>query len=84
MGLLLQVHLTGDRDQDYRVHLVLAHQLPIHEILGFPPLVDLQMMTDQCGSNLQGRRHLSGFEIYLEGSSGVWGIQGGCEGHQDA
>ena len=56
MGLLLQVHLTGDRDQDqdYRVHLVLAHQLQVHEILGFPPLVDLQMMTDQCGSNLQG------------------------------
>ena len=58
MGLLLQVHLTGDRDkdqdQDYRVHLVLAHQLQVHELLGFPPLVVLQMMTDQCGRNLQG------------------------------
>ena len=65
MGLLLQVHLTGDRDQDqdYRVHLVLVHHLQVHEILGFPPLVDFQMMTYQCGSNLQGRRHLSGFEI---------------------
>ena len=34
MGLLLQVHLTEDRDQDrdqnYRVHLVLAHQLQVH------------------------------------------------------
>ena len=30
MGLLLQVHLTGDQDQDYRVHLVLAHQLQVH------------------------------------------------------
>ena len=58
MGLLLQVHLTGDRDQDqdqdYRVHLVLTHQLQVHEILRFPPPVDLQMMTDQYGSNLQG------------------------------
>ena len=45
MGLLLQVHLTGDRDQDYRVHLVLVHQLQVHELLGFPPLVDIQMMT---------------------------------------
>ena len=35
MGLLLQVHLTGDRnqerDQDYKVHLVLAHQLQVHK-----------------------------------------------------
>ena len=30
VGILLQVHLTGDRDQDYAVHLVLAHQLQVH------------------------------------------------------
>ena len=45
MGLLLQVHLTGDQDQDYRVHLVLVHQLQIHRLLGFLALVVLQMRT---------------------------------------
>ena len=39
----------------------LVLQFLVHRLLGFLPLVVHQMRTYQCGSNLQGRRSLSGF-----------------------